>query len=263
MKKLFSLYLLLFFSINTFAQTQQQLDSILKEADLMYRYEKVAWNASDLMTSDKKLMNSFGDYIVYHLEDTIIATFIDRSRKKQIAKYTFTSDNLKTPSKTDIQTTDLTAYEQTLFDIKYKIIDQLGDEKYQVSIPKGFSPNLILIKDQDTYRFYIIMGTSQPNIIPFGNDFLFQCDSKGMITYWTKFHSTLIPAQTQIDGNPIISAIHTHLKKTPYITATDICTFRLYADIYSLVEFSVLSTAENKKYTYTAATNKIDVSPLD
>lgn len=85
----------------------------------------------------------------------------------------------------------------------------------------------MLLKIDSGYRMYILMGTTQPDLIPFGNDFMVETDEKGTINKWQKYHSRLIPAQsTTNQGHTVISAIHTHLKSTPLITATDICTFR-------------------------------------
>lgn len=40
-------------------------------------------------------------------------------------------------------------------------------------------------------------------------------------------NSRMIPAQSKgPNGEKVVSGIHSHLKTTPYITATDICTFR-------------------------------------
>ena len=105
------------------------------------------------------------------------------------------------------------------------------------------------------------MGTSESGIIPFGNDYLFQSDLDGNIVKWKKFHSRIIPAQTEMpNGEKVILAVHSHLKSTPYITATDVCTFRLYGRLYGMKEFMVLSTATGKYFKYNIDTNKIEIT---
>jgi hypothetical protein len=240
---------------------QNKLNSIIKEADLLYNYEKVAWNASDLLMSKSKLKKKYGGYIIHHSNDTIYASFIDKSQKNRIAKYSFIESNLNEPFEFNFDINSLSEIEQEYLDVKIKIIEQLSDPKYEVGFPEGFNPNLVLLKESDEFKLYILMGTTQPNLIPFGNDYLFRSDLTGKITDWQKFHSRIIPAQSKMpDGSIVISAVHSHLKSTPYITATDICTFRLYGSLFGMKEFMVLSTALGKYFKYNIDTNKIEVT---
>lgn len=265
MKNFLILFLLPFsmfgFSQNDTEKMKTTLDSISKEADMLYNYEKVAWNSTDLLMSDTKLKQKYGGYIIYHSNDTIFATFLDKEQRNKIAKYTYTTKNLSKPTQSNFDSESLSKNESDLLHIKLKIVDQLSDEKYNVGFPEGFNPNLVLFKDTNEYRLYIIMGTSKGNVIPFGNDYVFRADMQGTIVNWTKFHSRMIPTQTQIPNEgKVVSAIHSHLKSTPYITATDICTFRLYAELYGIKEFMVLSTALGVYFKYNIDTNTIEVT---
>lgn len=262
MSKHFLLILTLFISLNLFSQekiNQSKLDSILVEADLMYKYEKSVWNSTDLLMSNKKLKKKYGGYIVHHSNDTLTVTYLDKTQKESIARYSYKFDNLNKPLITSIETSKLTTIEKELFDIKGKMTNQLSDSKYNVTIPQDYNPNLVLIKDNNEYRLYIIMGTSQTGVIPFGNDYLFKSDSKGNITYWKKFHSRMIPTMAEFNGQKVTESFHSHLRTTPYITATDICTFRLYAQYTELKKFSVYSPAFGKSMTYILKTNKIEI----
>lgn len=251
-------------SIISFSQEKLKksiLDSIVKEADLLYNYEKVAWNTTDLLMSKRKLKKNYGGYVIYHSNDTIYASFIDKDQEKRIAKYSFTTSDLKSPFESNFDLIQLSESEKELLNIKIKIINQLSDQKYEVGFPQGFNPNLVLLKDKSEYRLYILMGTSESNIIPFGNDYLFKTDLNGEIKDWKKLHSRVIPTQTEMpNGGKVISAVHSHLKTTPYITATDICTFRLYGELYGMKEFMVLSTTIGKYFKYNIDENKITIT---
>lgn len=250
--------------LNAFSQDenlQLKLDSIINEADLLYNYEKAVWNATDLLMTNTKLKKNYGGYVVSHSNDTIFATFIDKSQTQKIAKYFFTTANLNSPFNSEIGLSSLTNIEQELLDTKIKIINQLSDKKYEVSIPQNFNPNFVLIKEKEVYKLYILMGTSESGVVPFGNDYLFWADLNGNITKWKKFHSRMIPVQSKgPNGEKVLSAIHSHLKTTPYITATDICTFRLYGGLCEMEEFMVLCTATGKYYKYAIKTNKIEIT---
>lgn len=264
MKRITILCFLGAISLNAFSQDkdlQFKLDSIVKEADLLYSYEKSVWNASDLLMANSTLKNNYGGYVVSHSNDTIVTTFIDKSQKQKIARYFFSKANLNSPFNSEIEVSPLTSLEQELLEAKIKIINHLADPKYEVVIPESFNPNFVLIKVKEGYMLYILMGTFESGIIPFGNDYLFWTDSEGTITNWKKFHSRIIPTQSKgPNGEKVVSAVHSHLKTTPYITATDICTFRLYGELCGLEEFMVLCTATGKYYKYSLKTNKIEIT---
>jgi len=239
---------------------QLKFDSIVIEANLLYNYEKAVWNSTDLLMANRKLKRNYGGYIVYHANDTISVTFIDKTKKSRIAKYSFVNSELNKPIKTSFEVTKLNSVEQELLDIKIKILNQLSDSKYEFVIPKGFNPNLVLIKEKSEFKLYVLMGTNESGIIPFGNDYLYRTDLKGNISSWKKFHSRMIPAQSEIPGiGKVISATHSHLRTTPYITATDICTFRLYAHFTELKEFQVYSPAIGKSMKYDLKKNIIEL----
>lgn len=250
-------------AINTIQKDtlQLKLNSIIKEANLLYGYEKVAWNSTDLLIKKKELFKKYGGYVIYHSNDTIYASFIDKQQKNRIAEYKFTFNKLTKPFETDYNEIELSDNEKELLNIKVKIVNQLSEKKYNITIPNGYNPNLVLLKEKEGYKLYIIMGTTESGVIPFGNDYLFKSDNKGKIVEWKKFHSRIIPAQTKgQNGEIVLTAIHSHLKSTPYITATDICTFRLYGELCGMKQFMVLSTALGVYFTYDIDKNKIEVT---
>ena len=264
MKKALTILIIIFVSTLSYSQSDSlsvKLDSIIKEADLLYNYEKIAWNSTDLLMTKRKLKKQFGGYLIYHSNDTIFASFIDKKQKNRIARYSFLTTNLKTPFYSDLDFKPLSEDEKELLDIKIKITEQLSDPKYEVGFPKDYNPNLVLIKNSNEFRLYILTGTSESGVIPFGNDYLFKADSYGKITKCRKFHSRLIPAKTEIPRiGKITSAIHSHLRTTPYITATDICTFRLYAEFTEIKSFKVYSPAIGKYMEYNLKKKTIEVT---
>jgi len=269
MKQIILIFLFGIITIPSFSQknlNEVKFDSIIKEANLLYSYEKVTWNSTDLAYSDEKIKNNIGSYIIHHSNDTIFAVFADKKSENQIAKYSFTFKNLKNPVSEDFETKPLPNKVSSLFKIKNTILNQLNSNasKYKLNFHKGFNPNPVLIPEMNSYKLYLIIGTAEPNVIPFGNDYLFKADQNGNITDWKRFHKTLIPTQTKGPNNQIvISAIHSHLQMTPDITATDICTFRLYGvDLFGMKEFMVSSTALNKIFKYNADTNTISETDL-
>jgi len=228
---------------------------------LLYSYEKAVWNSTELLMADVEIKNIYRGYIVQHSRDSITVTFVDNNQQKSIVRFLYVLPNLENPVNIIKEISNLTRPEQILLEIRIKIFDQLSADNYNIQIPQGYNPNFVLIKKQNGYDLYIIMGTSKSGIIPSGNDYLFRTDFNGIIIMWKKFHSRLIPVPSKApDDEKIKSTTHSHLKTTPYITATDICTFRLYGKLCDMDEFTVLCTATGKFYKYNINTNKISIA---
>lgn len=263
MRKLYFLLFLLLLPFINYSQEKDilaKLDSINKEADLLYNYERAAWASSDLILPMKKLRSEYGGYVVYHSNDTIYTSIIDTTKSNRLARFTFVTTNMDDPIVSDFDTSELTEKETNLFTIKNRLIKQLSNPKYELSVPEGFSSNLILLEEEKSYKLYVIMATAESGIIPFGNDYLFYADSNGTITSWQKFHSKMFLVQSTMSAKEVMkSTTHTHLKSVPYITATDICTFRLYAPFTELEKLKVLSTALNVYMKYCLKANAIEL----
>jgi len=263
MKNFFLILTLLVFSSAILSQELKlskkelalKLDSVLEEGNLLYKYEKSAWVSTDLVRENPSVKRNFHGYFTYEINSMIKTIILDKDHQNCIAEYTFTADFNK--PFVSLEKRKINLIEEKLLDIRNKITDQLYDEKYNISIPDGYNPNMILLPFNDKYKLYLIMGTSQSDVIPFGNDYLFVSDSNGTIESWQKFHSQLIPMNTEINGGKVTKITHSHLRTSPLITATDICTFMLYAPLYGLEEFDVYSPALSMYMVYNLKENKI------
>lgn len=170
---------------------------------------------------------------------------------------------MKKPIYEIIAARDLTDYEKLLISIREKVINEINQNntKYAISCPDGFNINIDVIPSGITYKVYLITGTSNDNIIPFGNDYLFIADNNGSITSWKKFHSRLLPQPAKGPyGENVRESIHSHLKTEPFISATDICTFKLYASLFGINNFSVYSTSLSKYFKYNLKKDMIEIS---
>ena len=266
MKKLSFLVAILLFSSIMLAQTidiseselKAQLDSILIEGNLLYKYEKAAWVSTDLAMENKTVKNDYGGFFTYEEDGAIRVIILGKKYQNCIAEYSFESNFSKSKSK-QIQSRELSDKEIDLIEVREKILENIVEKEYEVTVPEGYSPNLILLPFAEKYKLYIIMGTSQRELIPFGNDYLFIADQNGEIENWHKFHSRIIPGYTKMDGNKVTELTQSHLRTTPIITATDIWTLMLYAPFYDIYTFSVYSPALGKYMIYDLKDNKITV----
>lgn len=257
----------IFHFTSTLAQNEDhqiKFDSIVEEATIIYNFEKTIWQSSDLIENKSKIKNNIGGYIVYQEGNIISNIFYDKTLKNALASITYDIKRITKPS-SNYDVRNLTPQEKDLVEIKNNFIQYLnaniGDFEYQQY--EKFNPNIVMIPKGNSTYFYLIMGTSEQNVIPFGNDYFFEWDNKSRIIRWQKFHKSLISTNTKLPGSDmqVISVVHSHLPITPYITSTDICTFRLYGiDLFGMQEFQVLSTALDLMFTYNSKTNKISIS---
>jgi len=250
------------FSQNEYSESEMKriTDSILNEANLMFKFERVAWLATDLAKEVKKVNKDFGGYFVYQSNDTIKAIVFSKKTAKVIYELNFIN-NFRAPHSQKLVKRDLKPKETELLEIREKMIEQILSLDLEISAPSGYGLNMVFFENEEAYKIYIITGTSQSYIIPFGNDWVFIADKDGKLNHWRKFHSRLIPTRLiGPDGETVVSISHSHLKSEPFISATDICTFKLYAPIYGINSFSVYSPALSKTFTYYFDKDEIEIS---
>lgn len=239
-------------------EIKQKTDSILIEGNLLYKYEKAAWVSTDQALALRDIKQKFGGYLIYQAGDSIKAVILEKNQNNCIYEMTYLND-FAIPVRETLISRELNDKEKKLQEIKSKLIEQVFSSKYPVSCPDGYSLNLELIPYESGYKLYIITGTSKRDIIPMGNDYIFFADFNGEITSWRKFHSRLIALMTKYNGETVRGIVHSHLQAEPFMTASDICTFKLYGSIYGLNDFKVLSTALSKYFTYNLEKNTIEI----
>lgn len=241
-------------------ELKQKCDSILIEAENLYQYEKAAWITSDLALGKKEIKKKFGGLLIYKRNDSISAIVLSKEGSNCLYEVMFKTD-FNHPCKEYHGVRELSDHEKNLQQIKTRMVEEvLKNKKYQITCPPDYNFNLELIPYESGYKLYFILGTGKKDVIPFGNDYIFFGDKKGKIKSWRKFHSRLIYSPTEYEGNKVLSLTHSHLKTEPFISATDICTFKLYGSLYGLNEFEVLSTGLKKYFKYKLKENEIEIS---
>lgn len=238
-------------------EIKQKTDSILVEGNLLYQYEKAAWVSTDQALALKDIKKKFGGYLIYQSGDSIKAIIQEKGQDNCIYEMTYLKD-FSIPNKENLVSRELNELEKKLQSIKMKLLEDIFTSKYQISCPEGYNLNIELIPYESGYKLYIIAGTSKSDVIPFGNDYIFFADKNGEITSWRKFHSRLISTMTKYNGETVRGVTHSHLRTEPFISATDICTFKLYGSLSGLKQFEVYSPALSLYFTYDIDKNTIE-----
>lgn len=239
-------------------QITEKLDSILFEGNLLYRYEKAAWISIDMARDNRKVKNSFSNYLVYLDNDTIKSIILNKNSDCIYElKFVF---QFEKPVSDVVLTRPLSSNEKKLVSTKAAILNKIVENKISLECPEGFGLNMIMMPKEDGFKFYIISGSNKSGIIPFGNDYLFLTDNYGNIQSWKKFHSRLIALESKgPEGEDVREMIHSHLRTEPFISATDVCTFMLYAKLCGLNSFQVYSPELSKYFRYRLDKNKIEI----
>ena len=242
-------------------ELKRQLDSVLMEGNLLYQYERAAWISGDLAMQNPNVKAEFKGYLIYEDQGVIKAIILGENQSVCIAEYSF-ENSFDSPKSTIIEKRKLSEKERTLVGVRGKMIENIiRDYSNELVIQDGYNLNMILLPFEKKYKLYFMPGTAQNNVIPFGNDYLFIANKNGKIESWKKFHSSLIAVKTTDDeGKEIEKVIHSHLITTPLMTATDICTFKLYAPAYNIDVFGVFSPAIGKLMEYSLKKNEISIT---
>lgn len=240
-----------------------KIDSIQKEANLLYGLENAAWKGSDAINSNYELKQLMGHYIAYTDGNDFVCSMISNDGGKSLTRFIYDgkTGNFK---KEDDKLREISSLEKELINAKNSFIEQVSSKDYEIVIPKDFSLNIVPIKISNGYKIYVITGSNDGKIIPFGNDYLFYLNTKNEIVKYNKLHKSFIPTNTKQEGDKlIVSCMHSHVLDYPFISATDICTFKLYSPFNNLEEFHVLSTALNGIFTYNLKSNSIEFKKRD
>ena len=237
-------------------ELKNKLDSVLNEGNQLYRDERASWVACDLAVGNDAVKAEMKAYFTYEEKGETKTIILGENLQSCIAEYVF-ENNFDKPKSVKIEKRELSDLEKTLLEVRDKIFDNIMKNNYEVTVPEKYSLNMSLLPFADKYKLYCITGAIEKYEIPFGNDYLFIADKNGTIEHWEKFHSRLISMYAMEDGEKVAGLTHSHLKTTPLITATDICTFKLYAPMYEIDSFSVLSSAIGKYMKYSLKEDKI------
>lgn len=268
-KTLFASLLLAFVSLchaqkNTFdnlpplAELFTVNDSVIKEGHRLYFYEKINWNAADFLLANHNL-DEVGASLTYMAEDSLMtALFADKSKTKTVCELQW---DMRANKYNPIDTIrNLTEREKELIERRIIIMTRMQDVADSINgIPQDFGNfnfDIIRIND-DITRLYILTGTVQNNMIPFGNDYSIDFDNDNNIVAFRRYHNSLLAIQATHDGETV-TPIHSHLTNNPYITPTDICNYLLYArDVHGIKSFIVYSPKLKSRFVYMDETKSI------
>jgi len=232
MKKLLTLITLFILAQNVTAQKIEMkhiADSIKAEGEMLYHSEWASGHSTQIFTSSfgqKKLLS--GGYFSYETKEGMTTVFFSKN-ENPVVLATVKFDHGLDSSQYSIDTTTrkFTENEEEFYTIRSKaakaVLNDTLFKFYQYT-----SLNLVPIIKNGVKKVYVITAQTSPDEVLLGNDYLINFDKGNDIIKKTKLHNNLIPLGTG-GQDPIKASSHQHLGETsPFITATDICAFKLW-----------------------------------
>ncbi len=207
----------------------QIADSIKAEGEMLYRSEWASGHSTQIFASrfgGKKLLS--GGYFSYESKKGMATVFFSKNEDAVVIATVKFPDGLDS-SKYSIDTTTrkFTEIEKEFHAIRSKAAQAiLNDTLFKFY--NYTSLNLVPIIKNGIKKVYVITAQTSPDEILLGNDYLINFNNDNAITSKKKLHNNLIPLGN--GGKEAIKASsHLHLGETsPFITATDICAFKLW-----------------------------------
>lgn len=237
----------LFNSSGTFAKKDllKIAAEIEAEGKMLYRLEKASWHGTDLFMEKYPYRDNIGGYFSYVDNDTPKCIFVSKASNPQvIGTVIFNKDFDLQQANVILSGRALSPVEQDIFDLRKAALDAMKTEAFKMSYFKNTNPNVIPVVKGKERKVYILTGPTNSGVVIFGNDYLLDFDAKNVLKSAKQLHKNIIPVEFEKDAGATIS-MHNHSPETgDFMTATDICTLMLYANITGWKQHYVIS----KKY---------------
>lgn len=235
-KRCFKTLLLLLLFAPAFApkvqaqKIEQEKAAVVAEGYELYRLEKAAWNATDMVREQGEgMMEKAGGYITYTEDELTHCTFYDQQEPPQVlVSLAFDTSFSPAVAITDYTPRALTEQERRLTELRAKGIVALRQDTSLRSY-ENTSFNLVPLVYQGVAKMYVLTAPQVSGVVVFGNDYLVSFDANDEVNELRKLHRNIIPVEYEKDGEPTSESIHSHAEATgALMTPTDICTLLLY-----------------------------------
>lgn len=215
----------------SFGQSKDETEAV-DEGTRLYKSEMASWYGTDIFLSKFSDRRQYtGGYFSYLDGDKAVCVFFSKGENpKIIGSFSFDSTYNTNTAIIDGQERELTTKEWDLLTIRQIALNEFRSDTLFKSY-KDMNPNFIPLNDEKGKRVYILTGPQKQGIVVFGNDYLLTFNKDNQLKEKRQLHKNILTIEYgEKDGKQIISTMHTHLPETgDIITATDICTLKLYS----------------------------------
>ena len=252
MKKILLLCLsFLFAFLGSFCQDDDRIriaDSISAEGRRLYESEMCSWYGTDVfMEKFKAEAENIQGYFSYKDNDAYRCVFFSKGEKPMtLGTITFRSSYDPKTAETDGTRRPLTEKEMEYYTIRQATMDEINTDTALFLHYNGTNFNLVPLVDGETKKVYVLTGTSRSDIVIIGNDYLLTFDKTNKLLSKKRLHANIIGMKTKQEdpgeGKTAMGNVHNHIPETgDYMTATDVCTFLLFARFTNWKQQMVIS----------------------
>lgn len=199
------------------------------EGENLYRSEMASWHGTDIFLAQfKDKQDQAGGYFSYADGDQTRCIFFTRATRPQVlATITFDASFEASMAKVDTTGRELTPLEGDIYAIRQAALAEIRTDTLFKTY-KNTSLNLIPLVGTNDRKVYVLTGPQTGGVVILGNDYLITFNEHNQVVSKKSLHRNIIPIEYAKEGQEV-TTMHTHLPETgDYMTATDVCTLRLY-----------------------------------
>lgn len=214
--------------------------AILKEGETLYRLEKAAWLATDLLREHHpKEMERFGGYTAYtDGEQTHCVFFTNDTETAVLADYKFDSIFSLATVQEDWQRAQPSDLEIRLLHLRRRAYQHIENDTI-FKFYNNANLNVIPLIYEGIPKVYALTGPSVSGVVIFGNDYLLTFDQQDQVSDARALHRNIIPIEYNEEQT---KTMHSHTEATgSLMTPTDVCTLMLYGPFTGWTSHTVLS----------------------
>ncbi|TWV93326.1 hypothetical protein [Chitinophaga pinensis] len=226
------------------AQTEELTEIAIEGANL-FSSEMASWYGTDLaLQKYPKLQEELGGYFSYTKGDAAICAFYSKEEQPAvICTVSFDADYRLDKAIIAADRRAFTPEEQILYGMRV-VAQQAIKTDTLFKHYRNTNLNIIPLVRNNVRKVYVLTGPNVSGVVIFGNDYLLTFDEHNKLTGTKKLHKDIMVLKySKVEDSA--TTMHTHLPETgPFITATDICTLRLYEKFAGWKEHVVVSQTD-------------------
>lgn len=236
---------------------EQINDSIMREARMIYKYDKAFTMAMQAIDAHRQLRKTAGEILVLPKNDTLYALVFSKDKPEMLVGEMKFGTDVRDSAAMAISNRAATEKELNFYKLKHTVMNNV-QSKYDLNfgdketyLNPVFFPFKEKIRGKEVllYKLYLTTETHASNTIPFGRDYMYIADPDGKIIYNLQFNPYMpLPISYEMVETTIANIEYP--EREPYITPTDIFLFNKYGAARGLNTLRVKSTAFGIVFQY-------------
>jgi hypothetical protein len=234
-------------SATVFAQDIARLiNEIAYEGVTMYKMDQLVQNSADYIY-DQADMSRLRGYVSFKEGETFHCIYWNGAYDNLEVIHHFSTDEPERPElmRAENKKRPLTDLEQKYYDMKMQAITYIRGEPDFFSVPNGLRLNIYFVTTREGIKGYVMPTTTQEDLIPLGNDYVFLFDKNGELQGYDHIHKQYTEIETSKmksdPGGEIQTVQSIGNSAVPHITPTEICNLLIYSPQPEVHEHYVIS----------------------